>query len=389
MKKKIYRFFWWFAGAHIRILEQHETEYQIQFHIGLSVLITTVLAFISGTYAANFIFMKGDLTESSPFYTNYVAIIFGILWSIIILNIDRYIVCATRKEGTSLYETTPYEKFIILRSEIISASPRIILAVVIAITISTPVELYIFKDQIDYKVSEINLENIKNSQNNAKTFCQDRPIIKEISEIEKEKEKIEKEYNDITNKLSRLIKRKQENLEKVEIQIHFGDPKNNIPLGYGRLAKSHEDAANLAENEIEKITPIKDDLENKINSYRDMAFSKKMAAGSLDDCVSERTVFLKEKYESSGNGLVNRVEALLTIGSDSGNSYYNLIRYFIILIIALVELIPVSFKLLSPRSSYDAEINKTSMVSSIENDSSIILTRKAHQNNIKKAMLSK
>ena len=83
------------------------------------------MAFIASVYALFTIF---DLL--------YPALIFGLVWSLLIFNLDRFIVSTIRKRDH-------------FRSEFLQATPRIILAIIIAIVISKPLDIKIFEKEIN------------------------------------------------------------------------------------------------------------------------------------------------------------------------------------------------------------------------------------------------
>jgi hypothetical protein len=66
----------------------------------------------------------------------YPALLFELVWSLLIFNLDRFIVSTIRKR----------DKF---TSELLQAIPRIILAVIIAIVISKPLEIKLFEKEIN------------------------------------------------------------------------------------------------------------------------------------------------------------------------------------------------------------------------------------------------
>ena len=82
------RFFWFCSGADISILRTWDcsTEHNTYAGIGATIFLTAVLASLSGGYALWTVF------QSSPY-----AITFGILWGILIFNLDRYIVMSLHK----------------------------------------------------------------------------------------------------------------------------------------------------------------------------------------------------------------------------------------------------------------------------------------------------
>jgi len=98
--------------------------------IGATVFFTAVLAFLSASYGLYTVF------------ENYFsAIFFGLVWGLLIFNLDRFIVSTLRKKDS-------------ITDELLQASPRIILAIIIAVVISKPLELKIFEKEIDRVVLE-------------------------------------------------------------------------------------------------------------------------------------------------------------------------------------------------------------------------------------------
>src|SRR5690606_29352719 len=98
--------------------------------IGATVFFTAVMAFIAASYALYTVF------DNIP-----VAIGFGLVWGLLIVNLDRFIV-ATDKKRYSFFDA------------IMQASPRLTLAVIIAIVISKPSELKIFEKETNQVLLE-------------------------------------------------------------------------------------------------------------------------------------------------------------------------------------------------------------------------------------------
>jgi hypothetical protein len=120
-------FFWKIAGSEISILEKCQTDWNKHVGIGMAIFMTTLLAFFSGTYAAYF--FTDSLIYSS---------LFGVLWSALIYSIDRSLVVTLKKTPTKKW--FDYILPFILRGS---------LALVIAFVISIPLELLIFKENIE------------------------------------------------------------------------------------------------------------------------------------------------------------------------------------------------------------------------------------------------
>ena len=111
--------------------------------IGGIVLATGVLAAVSGGYAFYTIFgPKGDavVEEIATIRDLSISAIFAILWGLIVFNMDRFIVSSTGK-GDGKDTISP--------KEALQALPRIIIAVILALAISAPLEIRILKSEID------------------------------------------------------------------------------------------------------------------------------------------------------------------------------------------------------------------------------------------------
>ena len=109
--KAITRFFWLCSGSSFNIIQRHPTEGSKYAGIGATIFFTGIFAALSASYAFYTVFDN-----------YYIAVGSGLLWGAMIFNLDRYIVSSMRKRGST-------------GGELLMASPRIILAVLIALVI--------------------------------------------------------------------------------------------------------------------------------------------------------------------------------------------------------------------------------------------------------------
>ncbi len=143
-------FLWLVAGSEISILKECPSDYNKHAAIGAAILMTTFLAFCSGTYAGYY------------FSDSIIgAVVFGFIWSLLIFTIDRGMVVTIKKDRD--YDSKN------LIQKLAPAIPRLVLALLIAFFIAIPLELLIFKENIDlhmvkYKINQT-LE-IRNKGNN-------------------------------------------------------------------------------------------------------------------------------------------------------------------------------------------------------------------------------
>ena len=96
---------WWCAGADHVLLKISPMKDRVKYAgIGGIVLCTGLLAAFSGGYAFYTIFSpKGEAVHDNLLHLDSIlpSILFGIIWGLIILNLDRFIVSSTGKgDGT-------------------------------------------------------------------------------------------------------------------------------------------------------------------------------------------------------------------------------------------------------------------------------------------------
>lgn len=177
---KVQYFFWLLSGAEISVLKDCPTDYNRQAGIGFTIFMTSFLAFCSGSYAGYFF---GESWTS--------AVIFGLIWGTLIFSIDRSMVI-TLKKDPSKEKQNFWMAFI----------TRAILAILIAFVISIPLELLIFKDNIEVHKPEFIQSKILTIQGNQKTI---------------------EGIDDILNRGQRI----DSNLTNVQEEIKFTEPQDN------------------------------------------------------------------------------------------------------------------------------------------------------------------
>ncbi|WP_038019525.1 DUF4407 domain-containing protein [Synechococcus sp. PCC 7335] len=124
--------FWWLAGADANILLRPEcrTERMKHTNMGMIVLATSVMGGISGGYALLTIF-------GSPI----VAVTLGTFWGCITINIDRSFLI-TSKSSTGFWAKAKM------------AVPRLMLASMLGLIISKPLELRMFQAEISQQLAQ-------------------------------------------------------------------------------------------------------------------------------------------------------------------------------------------------------------------------------------------
>lgn len=267
--------------------------------IGATVFFTAVMAGIAASYALYTVFDSG-----------YMAIGFGLIWGLLIFNLDRFIVSTIKKR----------ERFL---DEFIQALPRIVLAIIIAIVISKPLELKIFEKEINHVLLE---------QKNELTLAN--------------KEQIAQQFNpkilDLNNEIAGLelqITEKENsinNLYNTYISEAEGTAGTKL-LGKGPVYKEKRDKHDAALLELqqlkkenkEKIATLENQITNLENTYNTQVKNTQPVIDGFD-------------------GLMARINAL-------GKLPW-LPSFFIFLLFLTIETSPIIAKLLSPKGVYDLKL---------------------------------
>jgi hypothetical protein len=309
----VMRQFWRAAGGDRFILERSTYSDQVKYMcLGGIIVATGLMAGLAGGYAFYTIFeTRGSAIEQQfNLSLSVLSMGFGLIWGLMIFNIDRFIVTSTGKgDGT---EAITWEEFK-------GAIPRIIMGAIIAITISKPVEIRMFKTEID---TQLHTEQMKVKQ----------AYLKEIDSIfydriESEKQKIAKWESELKEKEARYVE-----LENVFTRETTG---NLGARGYGPEAKQIEEQLSRLEVEIGAI--------------------KTKNAGFIQTAWDNISKFEKEKLieiENAGKKADN-LDGLLERIKIAHNVAGIWITIFITLLFMAIELTPIFFKLMLVKTPYD------------------------------------
>ena len=279
--------------------------------IGATVFFTAVMAFIASAYALFTVFDEV-----------YPALFFGLVWSLLIFNLDRFIVSTIRKR----------DRF---GSEFLQATPRIVLAVIIAIVISKPLEIKIFEKEINtVLLKEKNAMALNNKKEVANYFK---------SDLDKNKAEIE-------NLKSEIVKKETEVNALYETYITEAEgTKGTMKLGKGPVFKEKIAKHNLATTELDTIR------KNNLAKIAEREIKTKTLQADLDKKVTETQPII-----DSFDGLMARINAL-------GKLPW-LPSFFIMLLFLAIETSPIIAKLLSPKGEYDFKLEdlETSLKATLE-----------------------
>ncbi len=294
------RFFIICSGADTDILDNCSKGEQNKYAgIGATVFFTAVMAFIASAYALYTVFDNV-----------FTAVFFGLVWGLLIFNLDRYIVSTIKKRDS-------------FKHELLQATPRIILALIIAVVISKPLELKIFEKEIDSVLLEE--KNQMTLDNQEQIAFQYNPAIdklnSEISTLKNETTTKETEVNELYN------------IYITEAEGTSG----TLKLGKGPVYKEKR------EKHDAELLALQDLKETNAQKIKD----KEAQIAALSTDYSKKLIDT-QPIINGFDGLMARINAL-------GKLPW-LPSFFIFLLFLAIETSPIIAKLLAPKGEYDYKL---------------------------------
>ena len=298
----IQRFFILCSGADASILDTCSPGERNKYAgIGATVFFTAVMAFLAASYALYTVFDNA-----------YTALGFGLIWGLLIFNLDRFIVSTIKKRNS-------------FKSELLQATPRILLAVIIAVVISKPLEMKIFEKEIDRVLLE---------QKNEFTLANKNQIAEQYSPVAAELE------SDIANLKAEVAVKESETNALYDTYISEAEGRaGTMLLGKGPVyaeKREKHDAALL------ELRQLKAD-----NADRIAAIEAQIQKLNAD---YESAVTNSQPVIDGFDGLMARINALGELPWFPS--------FFIFLLFLAIETAPILVKLMAPKGPYDFKLEE-------------------------------
>lgn len=307
-------FFLFCAGVDRSILEQTPTDENKYLGIGATVFFTGVLAFFSSAYAL-----------FTVFDSYFMSVVFGLVWGLMIFNLDRYIVMSMKSNGQWW-------------RDLLVATPRLALAVLLALVISKPLELKIFEKEINAEVLVMEQEVFKDQEDGIK--------LRYEAKIAEQKSAIEILKKEISEKT-----KARDTLALMAIQEADGTGGSG-QRNLGPIYRAKKAKADAAQKELDDLLAVNlPEIQAKESKVKEME-----TAIASDIAALERT-----RYD----GMAARMEALSRLGEKSDTIL--LASLFITLLFIAIETAPIFVKLISQRSPYDYVLHEREHVFQMAN----------------------
>lgn len=326
-------FLWTCAGADKDILEVCPGSDRIKYQgIGGIIFATGILAFVSSSYAFWTVFspkegmaLESTISSEETTMAAIISIAAGLIWGLVIFNIDRFIVSSTGPgDGTSA----------ITWGEFFQALPRILMAGLIGLCLSTPLELRILKPEIDMEL-HIKQEGIVeelNVQTTLKFAQKEQRLSDEIAAIKSEIQTIKEDTEN---------RRQEISAQRTKLELEAEGKSGTGKAGRGpawRDKKENLDMQMLEFDEFKKQTQL--DVEGK---NADILEKKEELMNLRTDKDSEKKYNSQKAHQT--DGLLARIEIAHEIGGA--------MRWVLTLLLLSIELGPIFFKMMISKSTYD------------------------------------
>ena len=299
--------------------------------IGGTVLATALLAFFTSSYAFYIVFspkvaLAIETTKAPTHIGTLVwAGIFGLVWAAMIFNLDRFIVSSTG-QGNG--------KETIDRREIREAVPRFVMALLIAIVLSKPLEIKIMESEIDAAllVEQRNFIDKNDASDKLAFDVREKAIVSRKGELLKERDARKAELVVADERVVQQQKDLQDEIDGTggSKQKDFGPAARNKKERLESLKQISESKHASLDPEIKSLDAQLDVEESKINELTEER--KKNRARLTEQAASQ-------------NGLMKRIEV--------AGKQFPVAGWMLLILMAFLEIAPILFKMMIRLSSYD------------------------------------
>ena len=273
--------------------------------IGATVFFTAVMAFLASAYALY-----------TVFDTIYAAIFFGVIWGLLIFNLDRFIVSTIKKRDS-------------FGNELMQATPRIILAVIIAVVISKPLEMKIFEKEINQVLLE--QKNELTLANKDQIALQYNPVIEELNQ-------------DIAALKTEIDTQETETNALYDTYITEAEgTAGTMLLGKGPVYAEKREKHDAALVELQEL--------KKANAEKIVGIETQITGLQSEYATSVKD---SQPIIDGFDGLMARISALGKLPWFPS--------FFIFLLFLAIETSPIIAKLLAPKGEYDIKLEEEESV---------------------------
>ena len=341
------------SGAHPEILDRYPSE-RIKFQtLGWAILITATMATVSMWFALY------SAMGINPFGAFPVAII----WGLIIMGIDRWLVISMPVDG---------------KRKLAVAAPRLLLGLLLGSIISTPIVLRIFESEINTQITIIkdqNEANFLSSQQHSSIQARVNTWQTQVTNLQavitsNGAKPLNPESDPIIQGLNTQLASERTiattDYKAWQCQLYGGcnAPRGSGPLAAASQKRYQDDEAQIATltSEIHQRQQVlqASDVNSEATRLQQAKNALPNAQAQLTAAQNEEDALLGNFQSTNGatNGLLIRLQALGQLSA--GDSTVQMARLLLFLLFLVIELLPVTVKLMQPAGNYERIMRRMS-----------------------------
>jgi hypothetical protein len=294
------------SGADLKILEQCPSDTNKYAGIGATIFFTGLFAAMAAAYAL-----------FTVFDSYWISILLGLLWGAMIFNLDRYIVSSMRKDSNRY-------------RELLTAIPRIVLAVVISVVIAKPLELKVFGKEIESELIVMEQQVYARQETELKGRY-DTTLV----ELRREVESLKSEIAQKSSQRDALALAAQQ-----EADGTGGSRRRNL----GPIYKVKKADADKSEKELQTL------MQTNLQRIAELE-------ARIDGTQREMNTEIAALDRTKLNGPAARLEALSRLTEQSQAMWWA--HIFIMVLFLIIESAPILVKLISRSGPYDSLLHIT------------------------------
>lgn len=321
------KFLIWSAGANQEILSREIclTERYKYESIGTTVVLTSIMAFLSGGYALFTVFGSVPL-----------AMALGSFWSVIIFNLDRFfLLTANRRKSESQW-----------RFYLVSVPIRLGIAVSLSFVIAKPLELKLFEIEINQEIERVNNKNKVETEKSRQEIIESAPETKEIEQIKVDRKSLKERRDKLVDKRDTAMLDGGKEYEGKGVTATPGD---------GSVRQSYKKIEDSSDNEIKKI-----DEQLKSLDIKEKELTQKREE-NLPKLLTQ-----KIGTEKQAGGVLAQISALESLSeSDPAVKATN---QLIVLLFIIIEISPILVKMLASNGLYEELVMQEENEKTIEDN---------------------
>lgn len=329
------------AGSNRDVLAHAPRDVAKQASLGGTLLTTAGLAGVAGSLA---LWMALDVPV-------WASVSLGALWGLAILNLDRWLIVSTPRLPSK-------------RATLAMATPRVLLAVVIGLVVSTPLTLQVFKAEIDAELIQMHTEELEAFEDR----LDNDPRFRDIDEMKAEISELElavaagapvdavsanPEVAALTDQLAQVTA--DYNAAEQEVACEKDGTCGSGVIGAGPAFEEKQARRDRLAGEVDRLQAALDAKTAEVRqsvatSTEQTAISNQARIDDLrdqvDDAESKRDaeVAAHDATTASNDGLLARLEGLHRLTMD--NWILQFAHILLFLFLTAIECLPILFKTL-------------------------------------------